>query len=192
VTLSLIIKSKIPTFEFTGPAAQQLDLIGSHYVSEILALKAQRPTPSPTPVIPKTDPSNNKNVILKTLDENIIEWNKSNTPIQPRGIWENSDFVSKHILDSYDNIFQNIQLGLIVYYNTPNPAAPPPGYPTTPISQPLPNITNPVLNLSAIKARLISDINSKIPQTDPTVVMTSQLQLFLEAWAEFMTTEIFL
>lgn len=191
MTLSLVIKSKIPTFEFFGPAAQQLDIIGNHYLTEILALKAQRPSPAPTPVFPKTDPINNKRVILKKLDDNIKEWNKSNTPKQSYGIWENSDYVSKHILDSYDTIFQNLQAGLIIYYNTPNPAAPPPGYPTTPIPKPLPNTTDPLLTIEAIKTRLISDINSKISETNPTVVMTSQLELFLEGFSEFMTIEIF-
>lgn len=198
MSLSIFVEAEFPVMFQTGTPydnikREHLDIIGNHVLTEILFLKAQRPTPIPTPVIPKTFPGMNLNEILKQLDSSVKKYNDMPNvfPKMQTNPYRDVRYLSAHLLIAFISIFEIYESGLIAYYAAPFPSPPPPGYPTTPIPKPFPApiITVPTLEEETCKQYLINNVRGKSSHA-PDV--NNNMERYIGAWTKFLLTEVFL
>jgi len=179
MTLSTAIQTHIP---FQGRRVQTLNTLGAYFIAEMTALKAQRPNPTPTEVTPVTPIGLTLQVALGILDvDSNSNWQLSRNP------WRDENYASKPILEAFVEAYENNLSALIVLYNTPNPTPPPDGYPTTPITKPIPGATIPL-----VKETLLLYFQSKITASKfRHKNFTPQMLKFLEGWIDFLMLEVF-
>lgn len=183
MTLSAVIKTEMPIDE--TKTERMLDTIGAHYTAEITAIKLQRPTPTPALVVPKTPIGQNLETVLKQLDSVV----KEEYPELDDNPWRDTEFPGWHILNGYNETYEANLQGLILYYNTPNPAPPPAGYPTTPIPKPIviPGPTTIPLTPTAIQNHIMGKLKKDLPAS-----ATPQTESFARGWGKHLLTEVFI
>jgi len=195
MTLPSQILKYFPQTDFSAVAMKAIKEIGNHFETEIDFLKAQRPSPNPIVVTPKTPLGQNFKKCLSLADKVHSQYNATKPKDEAKiefNPWNEPKFVSYHLLKTFVSAYE-INLGALIAYYGASTGTTPPGYPTVPIPQPIviPAPVVPPLVNPAISAYLLAGISAGIPQTDPTVVITSQLKDFIQAWTDFMLLDVF-
>lgn len=196
MTLPSQILKQFPNTDTSAVAMQAIAEIGNHFETEIKFLQAQRPSPVPTPTTPKTPIGKNFQKCLDLADAVHTKYNKSKPEDEAEikfNPWNEPKFVGYHILKAFVTAYEINLVALITYYNTPTGGTPT-GYPTTPITKPIviPAPVVPPLVSATISAYLLASISAGIPQTDPTVIITPELQKWIQAWSDFLVTDVFI
>ena len=187
MTLYSQIQANIP-LATPGAIQTHIDAIGSHFIAEMTALKLQRPTADPTVVVPVTPIGSNLSAVLTSLDALVA----SDFPDLTYNPWRENNFISSHVLSSFVYAYEQNLIALIAYYGA-STGGTPPGYPTTPIPQPItiPDPAVPPLVKTTLQTFFEAEITAKIPDIDNMTSLTPEVGNFFAGWVDFMLTEVF-